>query len=139
MIDSQIKKAEQGREFWLTLEKKYSVGQSILLIYLCHKDDDLNEIALSNLDKLIKHRNAKGAVVISHYESIDLNIENVIIEKISNEQGENLIKFYELYQFTDYFYIVSLEKPCGSKLKNLMKNENIDKETILKQCIYQLK
>lgn len=144
MINIQIEKATQGREMWLELEDKYNVGNGVVLIYLCD-DQELNEVALKNLKSLIEYRNSIGALIVTKNENnIELSLYdfgdyNIYLEVISKEQSENLLAFYELYQFTDYFYIVSMDKPWGNKLKFLNDRVGIEKEVILKECIYQIK
>lgn len=144
MINIQIEKATKGREMWLELEDKYNVGNGVVLLYLCD-DQELNEIALKNLKSLIEYRNSIGALIVTHNENDiklpthDFGDYNISLEVLSKEQSENLLVFYELYQFTDYFYIVSMDKPWGSKLKFLKGRVGIEKDVILKECIYQLK
>lgn len=148
MNENRLELAEIGHDYWNHLKEKGSFGDDFLVLWLCDEDQQLGCIALSHLPDLLKEKNAKDVILLCFEKDFDDWQKQVMIltnqpyyitlYSISHEESEGLLAFYEMYQFTERFYIISLTKPFGSKLPSLQKKLNLSKTTLLKHCIYQM-
>ncbi len=137
MIEEQLKKAKNGRDFWINLTEYREKSGKILYLLFCGEDEQLERLALAGLESLRSKKKADKIVILTCQQegfSSECHsfVENVFI---SQEIKENVLCFYELYQFTEDLLILSFQRPWGTKLSNLLK-KGYSKEEILKQCIF---
>lgn len=144
-MEKRLKMAEEGRKFWNSQEELGNITAETAVLWLCEQDLELNKFALKHLGKLLQERRWTGALLlcagaenVALVDEVDFTGISLRKQVISQEIGENLLVFYEMYQFTDRLFLISLEKPYGSTLTHL-ERQGFGKEKLLKDCIYQLK
>ncbi len=137
MIEEKINQAEKGRELWSSLLGEQKKQDKILYLLFCGEDNTLENLAKAHLIPLIKQQNAQCAMILTCEASFVSQGDYMIVKKISHIERESLLAFYELYQFTDQLFILSLTRPFGSKLYQLLE-KGFSKECILKECIFKL-
>lgn len=148
MIKKRIELAKLGQKYWNELESNGSLEEGFLVLWLCDEDLQLGQLALTHLPDLLKEKKAKGVYIFCLEENFEHWQSKVVkflhlpyyltLDTVSPEVSEGLLAFYEMYQFTERFYIISIEKPFGSKLPTLQKKLKYSKTKLLKHCIYQL-
>lgn len=121
--------AEQGRSFW---EKLLTKHKNPLVLLFCEEEEAFNKMALDALPSLCQYREKNEVVILSPYQEVLSLVEdwvdsegttkqkqeklNICVEKLQQENMTCLISLYEMYQFTNLLYLISLEKPYGTKL-----------------------
>lgn len=137
----KLEEAEKGRLFWDSLEAENGHLETLYLLF-CGEDEVLERLALVHLTSLLKARKAEKAVILSHekkeaLKGFDLG-DKAEIRLISQEEAEQILCFYELYQFTERLFVLSYDRPFGNKLIHL-REKGYDPEQILKDCLFRLK
>lgn len=142
-MTKRLEQGKRGREYWMALEAQYPIHRDAVVLLLSPFDMEWNEQALRYLGELCQMRGRTKAIVLhSMNQNQPLFQENqqewITFHLLSLEEREELLAFYELYQFTDLLYILSIEEPFTSKFSHLERNHILNKEEILRYCIYQL-
>lgn len=154
MIEERIKMAEEGRSFWMSLEdeRQREVGsKDFLVVLLCTSNPALYHGALDSLEELSMQHKVCPVVVLSREDIYASALawyteketgktkmsSQVSLRAITEENIENLLAFYTLYQFTDRLFIVSMDRPFGSKLSSFPCSQ--DPSEILRYGMLRLK
>ena len=134
-----------GRWFWLKLDRTYSINKDGLYVILMPENDrELNEQALRHIDDMVKYRRANGVIVLTNQQwildSAQSASENVrAVRRTSDKKIDALLSFYELYEFTERLFTVSLTKPFNRQVHRALGVHGITKEDIVCICIYQIR
>ncbi len=113
--------AWRGRAVWVRLRKRYDIDSGAYVVAFVEDDHALNEVALAHVQDLIADRRARGVVVVTDQESVaeqaGRQTEGILaVEVLAHRDIEHLLSFYELYQFTPRLFFVSLTRPYGNRL-----------------------
>jgi hypothetical protein len=57
------------------------------------------------------------------------------VERMGAKEMDDLLSFYELYAFTEQLSVVSLTRPHGRKLDNMLGVHEVTKEELVCICI----
>lgn len=120
MKGMRVGAALAGRRLWLRIKKKYDVDDGVYVILMPEDDQTLNEPALLHIDDLIAHRGARGVVLLTGSDWVLRHAgaySSGIIDAVpcSEKQMDGLLKFCELYRFSERLLTVSLHRPYGNK------------------------
>ncbi len=120
MIWNRFRSALTGRRIWLKIKKKYDVDRGLYVLLMPEDDPELNEQALRHIDDLVKHRKARGVIILTDNVRVKQRARiysNNIIDIIScsPEMTDRLLTFYEFYRFSERLLVVSLTRPYGNK------------------------
>ncbi len=134
-----------GRRFWLKLDRSYSINRNGLYVVLMPEDDrELNEQALRHIDDMVRYRRANGVIVLTNQrwildcaETVSENVKAVC--DISAQKINDLLSFFELYEFTERLFTISLTKPFNRQVHRAVGVHDITKEDIVCICIYQIR
>ncbi|MGO9889452.1 MAG: hypothetical protein ACLP0L_16280 [Solirubrobacteraceae bacterium] len=113
--------AWRGRAVWVRLRKRYDIDSGAYVVAFVEDDHALNEVALAHVQDLIADRRARGVVVVTDQESVAEQAGResdgiLAVEVLAHRDIEHLLSFYELYQFTPRLFFVSLTRPYGNRL-----------------------
>ncbi len=113
--------AWRGRAVWVRLRKRYDIDSGAYVVAFVEDDHALNEVALMHVQDLIADRRARGVVVVTDQESVAEQAGResdgiLAVEVLAHRDIEHLLSFYELYQFTPRLFFVSLTRPYGNRL-----------------------
>jgi hypothetical protein len=113
--------AWRGRAVWMRLRKRYDIDSGAYVVAFVEDDHALNEVALAHVQDLIADRRARGVVVVTDHESVaeqaGRQTDGILaVEVLGHRDIEHLLSFYELYQFTPRLFFVSLTRPYGNRL-----------------------
>ena len=143
LIQKELKKACEGREYWLWLMETYHLenGKYVILIPSpCTRDAYLSLLFLENF---IKEKGIKSVIILSTDVIIKNvaflfsdKIEDVII--IDEKIKEAILKFYCLYEFSNRFVIASLTQPKGRKGIGLLQTKKFCYAEIFAVVVYGL-
>lgn len=143
LIQKELKKAHEGREYWLWLMETYHIenGKYVILIpYPCTRDAYLS---LLFLEDFIKEKDIKSVIILSTDVIIKNvaflfsdKIEDVVI--IDEKRKEAILKFYCLYEFSNCFVIASLTQPKGRKGTGLLQTKKFCYAEIFAVIVYGL-
>lgn len=141
LINNKLNNAFSGREDYLEIKKKYKIGNEDFIILMPSEDMEVNLYVLLYLSQF-KERHSDSKIFILTDQRMVLKLHQVTesnhlseIIEIPNNQMQNLIDLYTLYQFTDKLIIASLDLPKGRTIKNLVGKKNITKEEIVSIAI----
>ncbi len=142
-LDELLQNAENGRQFFQSLQKEMDSQGKTLFFLMDTEDEHLISSFFQYLPELMEQKSGSCAVLLTEqvqvveefFAPVRFSLE---MREISEGESASLLSFYEMYQFSEDFYIISLEKPYGSKLQNLL-GKGIKKEEIIKHCILKVK
>lgn len=142
-IEKRLELAELGRKKWITLKQTYEISGRCPLVLLLESDKEMVFQALTFLQGKLKQGKREKVVLLSSlcHEGLESGEmteigQGVLMEEISQEEGESLLAFYDLYQFSDCFFILSLEKPFASRLPQLEKSQGVSRKDMIAHCIF---
>jgi hypothetical protein len=109
----------------MRLRKRHRIDNGAYVLAFIEDDRALNEVALAHVQDLIADRRARGVVVVTDQawvaEQAGNEIDGVLaVEVLSSRDIEFLLSFYELYQFTPRLFFVSLTRPYGNRLRQMV-------------------
>ncbi len=127
--------AFRGRSLWTRLNREFGAAGRDCVVLLPEDDQELNESALRHIDELAERTKERDVIIVSDQRWVIENAKRFserILSVVSAAQSEidDLISFYELYAFTERLYIISLTKPHGNKLKNMLCLHDVTKEDL---------
>lgn len=137
--------ALNGRNFWLRLDKTYSINKDGLHVILMPENDrELNEQALRHIDDMVKYRRANGVIILTNQQWILDSAQSVsdsikTVHMISDKKIDALLSFYELYEFTERLATISLTRPFNRQVHRALGVHGITKEDLVCICIYQIR
>jgi hypothetical protein len=117
--------AWRGRAVWVRLRKRYDIDSGAYVVAFVEDDHALNEVALAHVQDLIADRRARGVVVVTDQKSVadqaGRQTDGILaVEILARRDIEHLLSFYELYQFTPRLFFVSLTRPHGNRLGQMV-------------------
>lgn len=136
MIAKRLGAALAGRGIWLRLKRAYDVDDGVYVLLMPEDDRELNEQALRHMDDLVAYRKARGVVILTDerwiLDGAASYSDNVLaVERMGAKEMDDLLSFYELYAFTEQLSVVSLTKPHGRKLGNMLGVHGVTKEDLV--------
>lgn len=140
-IEKRLEKAKLGRKFWLSLVEKWKMDQSVYVVVLPGKEKNSHSLAMSFLLEFLKKKGAKKTVVLCCGEwelKRWMRTANISFMKCSEEEIEELIQFYCLYEFTTNLVIASLERPAGRLGVGMVGKNGLRKDEIFAGVVYGL-
>ena len=117
-INLEKNSALLGREYWLTLKRKYSICGDTCVILLVNNDTRINEAVMTEIPVYMKGKYLEHAVVLLTEEnplsSRQLSSEKIKVEKMTKKQMEDLLMYYKLINFYELFVVISTDEPFGN-------------------------
>lgn len=141
-FEGRIKKAKQGREFWLKLVDKYHIDNTVYVILMPHKGEKYNRPVIKYLGEFLKKRGISRALLLTRDEWVSENkglykdIADAV--SLSQEQIETLIQFYQLYEFAPNIVIASLKYPAGRMGEKLIGKKGLTADEVVRGIVYSL-
>jgi len=140
----RFRAAWRGRALWIRLRKRYDVDDGAYVVAFVEDDQALNEVALAHVRDLIADRRARGVVVVTDQESVAEQAGNEIdgvlaVEVLPNREIEFLLSFYELYQFTPRLFFVSLTRPYGNRLWQMVGVNGLTLDDLVCLSMYRIR
>lgn len=143
-----MKQAKKGREFFVEMFGKNFDIDTDRYILLLTEEGEINRYIMSYLTRFLAKRNSKHITILYERDSVSLVVneylqkieeQGIAVEqkKISKEQIEDLLHFYEMYQFTGKLVVGSLDKPEGRRGSAFLE-ERFTLVELVKYCIYEL-
>ena len=139
VLAKDYKMALGGRNYWIELKNKYTLNEMAYLIICGSSDMEINNLAIKNLNKFLKRKYIRKALVVSNELNLDKlyddsSDEEVYFEFASQEQLNMLIKYYKLSQFTSNIVCISMEEPFCNR--NIINKEGITLNDYINDAIY---
>jgi hypothetical protein len=136
-MKERISAALSGRSYWLKLKNKFDIDDGGYVVLMPDDDRELNKQTLVHIDGLIENHKAKGVAIVTSdnwvIENAGIYTDNKLSVITAAEHDiDNLLSFFELYAFTERLFIMSLTKPYGNKLHNVVGMQGVTKEDIVK-------
>jgi hypothetical protein len=136
--------AWRGRALWTRLRKRYDIDNGSYVVAFIEDDDALNETALAHVQDLIADRRARGVVVVTDQESVAEQAGEqangvVAVEVLGSREIEHLLSFYELYQFTPRLFFVSLTRPHGNRLSQMVGVNGLTLDDLVCLSMYRIR
>lgn len=129
-----------GRKYWLEIIKKTECQARYFLI-LPHDDSELNLYMVKYAVEKIKENPTYHLSIISQYvneESLLVNNLSIDYILLSEKKIMKIIKFYQLYKFSNSIFIGSIYLPEGNKLYTLVNNNIINLEQAVSFGVFNL-
>lgn len=136
--------AWRGRALWIRLRKRYGIDNGAYVVAFVEDDPALNEVALARVQDLIADRRAGGVVVVTDQEWVaeqaGRQTDGVLaVEVLPNRDIERLLSFYELYQFTPRLFFVSLTRPYGNRLWQMVDVNGLTLDDLVCLSMYRIR
>ena len=145
MMLKRLAAALTGRAFWLKLDRIYKINDGGLYVLLIPENDpELNRQALRHIDDLIAYRRAGGVLILTDQPWVlehapGCSEKLSAVRQVSEREIDNLLSFYEMYEFTERLLTVSLHRPYGRMVHKAVGIHGITKEDVVCICIYQIR
>lgn len=135
--------AYEGWWQWHKVVIAGDVKRDAAVILLPSCDRQINYLALLYLDDMLRTRQYKNAVILTHDPAVKkcaaLFSENILrITDFSRVQAEQLMQFYCLYEFDKRFICASLDEPNGRNGSALIGKRGTTVEEIFVFGVYQV-
>lgn len=136
--------AWRGRTVWMRLRKRYDIENGSYVVAFIEDDHALNEAALAHVQDLIADRRARGVVVVTDQEWVaeqaGEQADGVLaVEVLGSREIEHLLSFYELYQFTPRLFFVSLTRPYGNRLWQMVGVNGLTLDDLVCLSMYRIR
>ena len=136
--------AWRGRALWVRLRKRYDIDSGAYVVAFVEDDHALNEVALAHVQDLIADRRARGVVVVTDQESVaeqaGRQTDGILaVEVLAHRDIEHLLSFYELYQFTPRLFFVSLTRPYGNRLWQMVGVNGLTLDDLVCLSMYRIR
>lgn len=135
--------AYRGWWQWHKVIKGKGITGNTAVILLPDCDREINHLALLYLDDMLKSRNYKNAVILTHdpavKKSVSLFSQNILrVISFSRKKAEHLMQFYCLYEFDKRFTVASLDEPNGRNGSALIGKRGTTIEEIFVIGVYRV-
>ncbi len=132
------------RGWWQWFKIKHIKGfdnTAVILLPSC--DKEINYLALTYLDDLLKSRKHTNAIILTHdtvvLKSANLFSQKILkVKKFSRKKAEDIMQFYCLYEFNKKFIVASLDEPYGRNGSALIGKKGTTKEEIFVIGVYRI-
>jgi hypothetical protein len=144
MIVQRLSAAWRGRALWIRLRKRYDIDNGAYVVAFVEDDHALNEVALGHVQDLIADRRTRGVVVVTDQASVAEQAGKetdglLAVEILANREIEALLSFYELYQFTPRLFFVSLTRPYGNRLWQMVGVNGLTLDDLVCLSMYRIR
>lgn len=144
MIVRRLTAAWRGRALWMRLRKRYDIDNGAYVVAFVEDDQALNEVALAHVRDLVADRRARGVVVATDQQwVVERAAEDpdgiLAVEVLANRDVESLLSFYELYQFTPRLFFVSLARPYGNRLWQMVGVNGLTLDDLVCLSMYRIR
>ena len=135
--------ASEGLKYWETLKKELSINNNECVLLFPTFDEEVNYISLLYMNQLLSGRFFEKAVILavdskvvefSHLFSD--NIRKSIV--IDQERATELTQCYSVLEFSNRFFVCSLDKPNGRMGRVLKEKFNYEIEMLICVGIYKI-
>ncbi|HTT28097.1 MAG TPA: hypothetical protein VMG37_06785 [Solirubrobacteraceae bacterium] len=114
------------------------------MVAFVEDDQALNEVALAHVRDLVADRRARGVVVATDQQwVVERAAEDpdgiLAVEVLANRDVESLLSFYELYQFTPRLFFVSLARPYGNRLWQMVGVNGLTLDDLVCLSMYRIR
>ena len=128
----------------MRLRKRYDIDNGAYVVAFVEDDHALNEVAFAHIQDLIADRRARGVVVVTDQEWVaeqaGEEADGVLaVEVLADREVECLLSFYELYQFTPRLFFVSLTRPYGNRLWQMMGVNGLTLDDLVCLSMYRIR
>ena len=135
--------AYKGWWQWHKVVKADGVEGNTAVILLPGCDREINHLALLYLDEMLKSRQYKNAVLLTHDLAVKkcagLFSQNILrVVDFSRKKAEHLMRFYCLYEFDKRFICASLDEPNGRNGSALIGKKGTTVEEIFVIGVYRV-
>lgn len=138
----------RGWKIWHKICRKYNKNR-FLAVLIPYATDPYNYCALLYLDDLLKDRRYEKAIILTTDENI-LEYEKrytpthgggVILDTIicSQEQANDLMRYYSLYCFDERFVLATFNIPYGKGISTISSIPNFDFEEAFAYGVYKIR
>ena len=142
LLKKRFRQAFLGRKYFLEISKCIKCKKTAFIVFPEH-NKELNFYGLSYLDDFATESSYDSFVIVTSdsivaksASSFSQKIETVSI--VSDAEIDELVSYYELYNFCDDFFCISLEKPEGRRGYNIIGRNGLSKEQFVKIGIYKM-
>lgn len=142
LLKKRFRQAFLGRKYFLEISKCIKCNKTAFIVFPEH-DKELNFYGLLYLDDFATDSEYDSLVVITSdclvAKTASLFSKKIeVVHEISEENMNNLISYYEFYNFSDDFSVLAIEKPEGRRGNNIIGKKSLSKEQFVKIGIYKL-
>ena len=128
----------------MRLRRRHHVDNGAYVVAFVEDDHVLNEVALAHVHDLIADRRARGVVIVTDQESVARQVGTatdgvLAVEVLANREIEFLLGFYELYQFTPRIFFVSLTRPYGNRLSQMVGVNGVTLDDLVCLSMYRIR
>ena len=128
----------------MRLRKRYDIDNGAYVVAFVEDDHALNGVALAHVQDLIADRRARAVVVITDQEWVAEQARGettgvLAVEVLQNREVEALLSFYELYQFTPRLFFVSLTRPYGNRLWQMVGVNGLTLDDLVCLSMYRIR
>lgn len=119
VLEEHYKIGAIGRELWLKIKEKYDFGYEYsCLVIFPTANQNLNNAAIEGLPEFVERKYLKKVVLVfpkTFWEEV-LTIKDceVYREILTEEEIQQLLKYYRLLQFTKHIVVISMSLPYGN-------------------------
>lgn len=136
--------AWRGRALWIRLRKRYDVDNGAYVVAFVEDEDALNQVALAHIQDLIADRRARGVVVVTDQKQVaeqagEATDGVLAVELLADREIEFLLSFYEMYQFTPRLFFVSLTRPYGNRLCQMVGVNGLTLDDLVCLSMYRIR
>lgn len=138
LLEEKFNEAEKGRQYWITLQEKYSLESSDYVLLIPDKEDIIH--LKKRFQQFISKKHGRNGLILAGKDLLDklekIQSNNIFMQECSSSEAHNLMRFYCMYQFTANLLIASLEKPDGRRGSNLIGKKGLEREEILDMVVF---
>lgn len=140
MLEQKIELAKKGRELWLSLVEKYSIGYDTVVYIMPHYDTECNGVALKYKERVLQSKRATQLIIIASEKSIGSinNIEGIKCEIITNDDMSALLKYNDMSEFSSQVIIISFEHGSDYDARKLCKTRGLSLDELIRVGLLNL-
>lgn len=139
-MEDYIQKAKKGRTYWLDLVLQYHIDENMAVVLVVDESD--LELAVKCIPKYIEKKQISKILLLIPESAGKENLQDIYgcgyLEVLSDNQMDDLLKFYGLYNFFPGFIIASLTKPPGRMGMGYLKKDGITYDEIFRTVVFDL-
>lgn len=131
----QLAIAWKGGIVWKRLRRKWKIGKKDVVLFMIEQDEELNRYAYIHAEALLHKKYSTKLVLVSPFEDVLGKIPERLRKYpsilISSMECEQLKKYYQLVEFSDYVCFVSMTWPESNWVYRLLGKNGVGKEEIV--------
>ena len=142
ILNQKICCAKQGEMVWSSIKKKKNNIQDYVLLFP-KGDDEASKYGMMYLDSFAERNGINGICVCTNSKYVRKNIKkhSACVSQIivmEDEDVENLIHFYSVFEFEKNFNVVSFTEPYCRYAADMIGKNGITKEHLIAIGVYRL-